>query len=38
VLLGRPFELSPVYALLARQEASYVTGEVSGAIGGNGTA
>jgi NAD(P)-dependent dehydrogenase (short-subunit alcohol dehydrogenase family) len=31
---GQPVELSPLYVLLASQEASYVTGEVYGATGG----
>ncbi len=35
---GQPVELAPVYVFLASQEASYVTGEVYGATGGNGTA
>jgi NAD(P)-dependent dehydrogenase (short-subunit alcohol dehydrogenase family) len=35
---GHPVELAPVYVFLASQEASYVTGEVYGATGGNGTA
>jgi NAD(P)-dependent dehydrogenase (short-subunit alcohol dehydrogenase family) len=34
----QPVELAPVYVFLASQEASYVTGEVYGATGGNGTA
>lgn len=34
---GQPVELAPVYVFLASQEASYVTGEVYGATGGNGT-
>ena len=38
VPLGRPAqpaELAPVYVLLASQESSFVTGEVSGVTGGN---
>ncbi len=35
---GQPVELAPVYVFLASQEASFVTGEVYGATGGNGTA
>jgi NAD(P)-dependent dehydrogenase (short-subunit alcohol dehydrogenase family) len=35
---GQPVELAPIYVFLASQEASYVTGEVYGATGGNGTA
>ena len=35
---GRPVELAPIYVFLASQEASFVTGEVYGATGGNGTA
>ncbi len=35
---GQPVELAPVYVFLASQKASYVTGEVYGATGGNGTA
>ncbi len=31
---GQPVELSAVYVLLASQEASYITGEVMGATGG----
>lgn len=31
---GQPVEMSPLYVLLASQEASYVTGEVYGATGG----
>ncbi len=33
---GQPVELAPVYVLLASQEASFITGEVYGATGGNG--
>ncbi|GJE47312.1 hypothetical protein GOFOIKOB_0333 [Methylobacterium tardum] len=35
---GQPVELAPVQVFPASQEASYVTGEVYGATGGNGTA
>ena len=35
---GQPVECAPIYVFLASQEASYVTGEVYGATGGNGTA
>ncbi|MDO9426816.1 MAG: SDR family oxidoreductase [Methylobacterium sp.] len=35
---GQPVELAPIYVFLASQEASFVTGEVYGATGGNGTA
>jgi len=35
---GQPVELSPVYVLLASQEASYITGEVYGVTGGKGVA
>lgn len=35
---GQPVELAPVYVFLASQEASFVTGEVYAATGGNGTA
>ena len=35
---GQPVELAPVYVLLASQEASFITGEVYGATGGNGVA
>ncbi len=35
---GQPVELAPVYVFLASQEASFVTGEVYGATGGNGVA
>ncbi len=31
---GQPVELAPIYVLLASQEASYITGEVMGATGG----
>ena len=33
---GQPVELAPVYALLASQEASFITGEVYGVTGGEG--
>lgn len=33
---GQPAELAPVYVLLASSEASYVTGHVYAAVGGNG--
>ena len=33
---GQPVELSPVYVLLASQEASYITGEIYGVTGGIG--
>jgi len=33
---GQPVELAPVYVLLASGEASYVTGQVYAAVGGNG--
>ena len=33
---GQPAELAPVYVLLASSEASYVTGQVYGAVGGRG--
>ena len=33
---GQPIELSPVYVLLASQEASYITGEIYGVTGGIG--
>lgn len=33
---GQPAELAPVYVLLASAEASYITGQVYGAVGGNG--
>jgi NAD(P)-dependent dehydrogenase (short-subunit alcohol dehydrogenase family) len=33
---GQPAELAPVYVLLASQDASYVTGQVYGAVGGRG--
>ena len=32
---GQPAELAPTYVLLASAEASYVTGEVFGNVGGN---
>lgn len=35
---GQPVEISPVYVLLASQEASYITGEVYGVTGGAGIA
>lgn len=35
---GQPVELAPIYVFLASQEASYVTGEVYGATGGEGIA
>ncbi len=35
---GQPAEIAPIYVFLASQEASYVTGEVYGATGGNGVA
>jgi hypothetical protein len=35
---GQPVELAPIYVFLASQEASFVTGEVYGATGGNVTA
>jgi NAD(P)-dependent dehydrogenase (short-subunit alcohol dehydrogenase family) len=35
---GQPVELSPVYVLLASDEASYITGEVYGVTGGTGIA
>ncbi len=35
---GQPVELAPIYVFLASQEASFVTGEIYGATGGNGTA
>lgn len=35
---GQPVELSPVYVLLASQEASYITGEIFGVTGGKGVA
>lgn len=34
----QPVELAPVNVFLASQEASYVTGEVYGDTGSNGTA
>ena len=33
---GQPAELAGVYVLLASQESSYATGQVYGAVGGNG--
>lgn len=33
---GQPAEIAPLYVLLASTEASYVTGQVYGATGGNG--
>lgn len=33
---GQPAEIAPLYVLLASTEASYVTGQVYGASGGNG--
>jgi NAD(P)-dependent dehydrogenase (short-subunit alcohol dehydrogenase family) len=33
---GQPGEIAPLYVLLASTEASYVTGQVFGASGGNG--
>lgn len=35
---GQPVELSPVYVLLASDEASYITGEIYGITGGKGIA
>lgn len=35
---GQPVELSPVYVLLASDEASYITGEIYGVTGGAGIA
>ena len=35
---GQPVELSPVYVLLASDEASYITGEIYGVTGGEGIA
>jgi NAD(P)-dependent dehydrogenase (short-subunit alcohol dehydrogenase family) len=35
---GQPVELSPVYVLLASDEASYITGEIYGVTGGTGIA
>jgi len=35
---GQPVEIAPLYVLLASQEASFVTGEVWGATGGEGIA
>ncbi|WP_430367325.1 SDR family oxidoreductase [Trinickia sp. NRRL B-1857] len=33
---GQPAELAPVYVLLASAEASYITGQIYGAMGGKG--
>jgi NAD(P)-dependent dehydrogenase (short-subunit alcohol dehydrogenase family) len=33
---GQPAELAPIYVLLATNEDSYSTGQVYGAVGGNG--
>ena len=33
---GQPAELAPIYVLLACAEASYMTGQVYGAVGGRG--
>jgi NAD(P)-dependent dehydrogenase (short-subunit alcohol dehydrogenase family) len=35
---GQPVELSPLYVLLASDEASYITGEIYGITGGEGIA
>lgn len=35
---GQPHELSPVFVLLASDEASYITGEIYGVTGGEGIA
>jgi NAD(P)-dependent dehydrogenase (short-subunit alcohol dehydrogenase family) len=35
---GQPVRLAPVYVFLASREVRYVTGEVHGATGGNGSA
>ncbi|MDR6955549.1 NAD(P)-dependent dehydrogenase (short-subunit alcohol dehydrogenase family) [Ancylobacter sp. 3268] len=35
---GQPVELSPIYVLLASQEASFINGEVYGVTGGKGIA
>ncbi|MDF2599679.1 MAG: fabG [Methylobacterium brachiatum] len=35
---GQPVRVAPVYVFLASQEVRYVTGEVYGATGGNGSA
>lgn len=35
---GQPVEIAPIYVLLASQEGSYITGEIYGATGGEGTA
>jgi len=34
---GQPVEIAPIYVLLASDEASYITGEVYAATGGQGT-
>ena len=34
---GQPVEIAPIFVLLASDEASYITGEVYGATGGQGT-
>ncbi|WP_410218512.1 SDR family oxidoreductase [Paracoccus sp. (in: a-proteobacteria)] len=33
---GQPVEIAPIYVLLASDEASYITGEYFGSVGGNG--
>jgi NAD(P)-dependent dehydrogenase (short-subunit alcohol dehydrogenase family) len=33
---GQPAELAPIYVLLASREASYITGQIYGAMGGKG--
>jgi NAD(P)-dependent dehydrogenase (short-subunit alcohol dehydrogenase family) len=33
---GQPAELAPIYVLLATNEDSYSTGQVYGAVGGDG--
>jgi NAD(P)-dependent dehydrogenase (short-subunit alcohol dehydrogenase family) len=33
---GQPADLAPIYVLLATNEDSYSTGQVHGAVGGNG--
>ena len=33
---GQPVELAPIYVLLASDEASYITGEYFGSVGGSG--
>lgn len=33
---GQPVEIAPIYVLLASQEASFINGEIYGAIGGGG--